>query len=299
MFTAHGANSPRNLNVPASIQITSPKHKNLANLIEMRGLFLLVAALCAPALVASDCRIRRSGQGVFSSPEAPSESALVTSTCLNRDFGSGIFPQPCNCPAGYTLYSNSDCGGQSEHYTFGGWITGQNNWPVRSYRCDDASVAIRCISRDFGYGIFSRPCECLSGYTVYGNSECGGQSYHKERDEGWTSDDQYALVKSYHYGCGAQAKHINDGGWMTDSTQWPVMSYKCDVAKIIPTECTNRQYSYGDFPKPAECAGTYTIYESAGCTGEMSQTGESGWTTRWGEWPVQSFRCDDDCKCTR
>ncbi|KAF9966510.1 hypothetical protein BGZ70_002123 [Mortierella alpina] len=302
----------------------------------MKILFLIVAALCAPALTASECHGRNSAQGVFSNPEeAPSDAALVASACLNRDFGYGIFPQPCNCPSGYTIYSNSDCGGQSSYSAGGGWTTGSQNWPVRSYRCEAASVAIRCVNRNFGHGTFSRPCECLSGYRVFGNSGCNGQTYHLSRDSGWTSNDQYMVVKSYQCdapdpnlggcfnhnygrgtfnkpsncpfgytiysqsGCGAQSVHFNEGGWTTGPNNWLVQSYRCDVAKVTSTECTNRQYGIGTFPKPAECAGSYTIFGSAGCTGQMVQRGASGWTTRQGDWPVRSFRCNDDCKCTR
>ncbi|KAF9277081.1 hypothetical protein BGZ68_009538 [Mortierella alpina] len=301
----------------------------------MKNVFLIVAALCAPALVASDCRIRHTGQDAFASPEVQSESALVTSTCLNRDFGYGIFPAPCNCPAGYTIYSNSDCSGQSGQYSSGGWITGQNNWPARSYRCDAASVAIRCIDKDFGFGTFKKPCECSGGYTIYDNNGCGGGSVHINSG-GWTSvPGQHFSVNSYQCdapdlnlggcvnqnfgrgsfskpakcpygytiysssGCSAQSMHMNDGGWVTDSNAWPVMSYKCDIVKVPSTECTTRSYGIGTFPAPSECSGTYTIFESAGCKGQMVKMGPNGWVTRSGDWPVQSYRCDDDCNCQR
>ncbi|KAF9559478.1 hypothetical protein EC968_006602 [Mortierella alpina] len=301
----------------------------------MKNLFLILAALCAPALVASACLGRDSSQGVFSSLEAPADSASVVSTCLNRDFGYGIFPQPCNCPSGYTIYANSDCGGQSQYSSGGGWTTGSNNWPVKSYRCDAASVAIQCVNKNFGYGTFQRPCACLAGYRVFYNSGCTGQSYHLNRDAGWTSNDQYTLIRSYqcdapntnlggcfnqnfgrgtfskpsncpygytiyeNSGCSARSVHLNDGGWVTGANNWPVQSYKCDIAKVTSTECTNRQFGLGTHPKPAECAGSYTIFASSGCTGQMVQRGASGWTTRQGDWPVKSFRCNDDCKCQR
>ncbi|KAF9956197.1 hypothetical protein BGZ72_002949 [Mortierella alpina] len=272
----------------------------------MKAIFWIVAALCTPALVASDCHVRSLDQGVFSTPGAPSESALVASTCLNRDFGYGIFPQPCNCPSGYTIYANSDCGGQSAYFDRGGWTTGQKNWPAKSYRCDATSVAIRCVDRDFGYGTFSRPCECLSGYTVYGNSRCNGQSYHLNRDSGFgrgsfskPGNCPFGYTIYEHSDCGARSVHFDDGGWTTGPNNWPVLSYKCDAAKVISTKCTNRRFGVGSFPKPSECKGKYTIFESLGCEGQMVQRGNSGWTTRRGDWLVQSFRCDDDCRCER
>lgn len=129
-----------------------------------------------------------------------------------------------------------------------------------------ALVTSTCLNRDFGYGVFSRPCDCLAGYTIYQNPGCGGQSEHLT------------------------------SGWMTSSGNWPVKSYECDVARSSVTiPCMNHHYGVGTFPKPYECTGGYTVFQSPGCMGQFVHFNDGGWNTQNGEWSVQSFRCDEVC----
>ncbi|KAG0046563.1 hypothetical protein BGZ83_008262 [Gryganskiella cystojenkinii] len=130
-----------------------------------------------------------------------------------------------------------------------------------------ALVASICVNRDFGYGVFSRPCDCLAGYTIYENSNCGKQS-----------------------------EHITGGGWTTSLGEWPVKSYECDVAfSRLAYSCVNHSYGVGTFSKPNQCTGGYTIFQSPGCMGGFVHFNNGGWTTSNGDWPVQSFRCDEVC----
>lgn len=130
-----------------------------------------------------------------------------------------------------------------------------------------ALVASMCLNRDFGYGVFSRPCDCLAGYTIYENPGCGGQS-----------------------------DHLISGGWTTNLGNWPVKSYECDVAfSKIAVRCMNRSYGVGTYPKPNECTGGYTIFQSLDCMGQFSHFNDGGWSTQNGDWPVQSIRCDEVC----
>ncbi|KAF9979920.1 hypothetical protein BGZ75_009073, partial [Mortierella antarctica] len=43
--------------------------------------------------------------------------------CINRNFGNGKFPKPSDCPLGYTIYKNDNCGGSSVHLNDGGWTS--------------------------------------------------------------------------------------------------------------------------------------------------------------------------------
>ncbi|KAG0096988.1 hypothetical protein BGZ93_003668 [Podila epicladia] len=131
-----------------------------------------------------------------------------------------------------------------------------------------AVVVSACRNRDFGYGVFSRPCDCSAGYTIFENPGCSGRSVR-----------------------------INNGGWTTNSDNWPVRSYECDggSSKDTASQCMNRRFGIGSFPKPKECAGGYTIFQSPGCSGQFVHFNDGGWTTKDGNWPVQAFRCDDVC----
>ncbi|KAG0332120.1 hypothetical protein BG000_010312 [Podila horticola] len=260
-----------------------------------------------------------------------SAPALVSALCVNRDFGYGSFAQPCDCPAGYTIFESSNCSDQSAHVSSGGWTTNQGNWVVKSYECDAVSYSSQCVNQNFGYGTFQKPCDCPGGYTIYQNTDCGGNTAHFN-EGGWQTGNNNWPVKAYKCdqvevagrcinrmfgkgsfskpancpvgytiyrdaGCGGPNVHVKEGGWTTGDNNWNVQSYKCDAVQILANRCTNRRYDVSTFAKPRECATTgYTIYQNTDCTGAMVHL-QDGWTTKDGDWPVQSFRCDDGCSC--
>ncbi|KAF9580221.1 hypothetical protein BGW38_003227 [Lunasporangiospora selenospora] len=257
--------------------------------------------------------------------------ALVAGLCNNRQFGLGSFSQPCDCPSGYTIYEADNCGGQSVHFSSGGWTTKQGQWPVKSYECDAVSLPGRCSNQEFGFGTFQKPCDCSGGYTIYQGPNCGDRSVHFN-DGGWTTNPNNWPVKSYkcddiqqtarcnnrsygkgaftkpgncaagytifqNNGCGGASVHINSGGWNTGPNNWDVQAYRCDTIQVSSNRCNARSYGVGTFPKPTECASSaYTIYQNSDCTGKLVHL-QDGWTTSPSQWPVQSFRCDDSCSC--
>ncbi|KAF9977226.1 hypothetical protein BGZ73_006589 [Actinomortierella ambigua] len=261
-----------------------------------------------------------------------SAPALVAGVCVNKNYGYGSYPRPCDCPAGYTIFQNSNCDGASVHFNSGGWTTNSNNWPVKSYECDAVSLAGRCVNQSFGVGTFSKPCDCVGGYTIYQNANCGGATVHFDNG-GWQTRPGDWPVRAYmcdqvrqtarcinrSYGkgsftkpgncpggytiyqngnCGGASVHIASGGWTTGPNNWNVQAYRCDTVQVSANRCTNRHFGVGTFPKPTECATTgYTIYQGDDCTGATVHL-SGGWTTRDGDWPVKSFRCDDGCSCT-
>ncbi|KAG0268782.1 hypothetical protein DFQ27_005716 [Actinomortierella ambigua] len=257
--------------------------------------------------------------------------ALVAADCVNKVFGTGNFPQPCDCPASYTIYQNDNCQGASVHLNIGGWHTADNAWRVRSYECDAVSLTSNCVNQSFGRGTFQKPCDCPAGYTIYQNANCGGATV-TIKSGGWVTGPNAWPVQAYkcdnvsqpgrcinkafgkgsfgkpaecigsyyiyqNAGCGGASVHLNSG-WTTGPTQWNVQAYKCDPAPIKANRCINHSFGEGTFPKPSQCTATgYTIYQGEDCTGATVHL-DGGWTTRPGNWPVKSFRCDDGCTCT-
>ncbi|KAG0229547.1 hypothetical protein BGW42_001526 [Actinomortierella wolfii] len=260
--------------------------------------------------------------------------ALVAGECINRNFGYGTFPRPCNCPGGYTIFQNQNCGGASVYRKDGGWTTGSNQWPVQSYECDPVTFSGGCVNQNFGYGVFQKPCDCPKGYTIFQNANCGGATVHI-KSGGWTTQQgKHWPVKSYRcdkfaetgrcinhsFGkgtfpkpsncpggytiykdanCGGTSSHRTSGGWTSGDKNWNVESYRCDAVPVGANRCINRQYGVGTHPKPSECAATgLTIYQGDNCSGAMVHV-QNGWTTSPSAWPVRSFRCDDNCTCQR
>ncbi|KAG0285016.1 hypothetical protein BGZ96_010675 [Linnemannia gamsii] len=127
-----------------------------------------------------------------------SAPALVAGVCVDRSFGKHVNPKPSDCPVGYTIYQNKGCSGASFHLNDGGFRTGEDNWNVQSYECDDVNdPTYRCHNHHYGFGTFPKPSLCKAGVTIYQKSNCTGDMVELQ------------------------------GGWTSGPGDWPVESYRC------------------------------------------------------------------------